>query len=101
MLSMRQHVSDLLSIITSPQIPAENLTKDVAAIHLKNYLVTTLGAMSKKAKAGSQTITAADLSQAGQLLAQALLGPGITDSRRPHLQLSLEVVLFTSQSGGP
>jgi hypothetical protein len=52
---MVQHVSDLVEIILSPDIPLENPSKDFASLYLKTYLTKTLGSKESgnKVKAGT------------------------------------------------
>ena len=52
LISIQQHVQDLIEIIVSPEIPIENPSKDYASIYLKNYIRQTLSKKDKKVKAG-------------------------------------------------
>ena len=77
--------------------------KDYAAIYLKNYIVDTLSSKKKGAKpmAGAQSITPEDLKASSQLIYLLILNTDILSHRESHLQLSLELILLTSQKSSP
>jgi len=99
MISLVQHVSDLVDIIMSPELPKENPSKDFASIYLKTYLSKTLGSKEGglKVKAGIQTILSEDLGQCAKLFVKAIVSKTLTTQRNIHVQLALELVLLASQ----
>ena len=68
MLSMVNHIQDLLELMTTKDIPSNNPVKDYAAIYLKNYLVDQLGNKDRKPKAGAQTLLLADVVKSTEIL---------------------------------
>ena len=98
MISMVEHVSDLVEIILSPEIPNANPSKDFASLYLKTYLSKTLGTKENgmKVKAGSQSVIPEELRQCSELFVKALASKELTNQRKTHIQLALELVLLAS-----
>lgn len=94
MVSLVHHVHDLVDIIVAPEIPNTNPSKNFASIHLKNYLMQTLGSKDAKPKAGSQAIIISEIVECSRLLLQTLMQNLDSPQRQSHIQLSLEMLLL-------
>ena len=103
---MTQHVFDLCEIIKSDEPwvgQNSSVTKDQAAIHLKNYLHLALAPISKgcsgdgsKMQAGTQTIFYQEIIESADTICQLIMKTSLTSVRKKNVQISLEIVLFSA-----